>query len=406
MEQYHVFGIDLGYRTGNYEEENLIQRLHYYNSGSTDHQIKGIQYLTDQSGQAFREQVLAYMEQRYGMDLVKKFTGTTEKWEQTETEESDMEKKTDEMTDAMEQVNDSLDASGSQTEGEDVEESPSLPDEENPFRIMQKIKKEGILSVVIPKGKKVSEKSVHLSGQASKRTLKKGYGTFPTRKGLDQTTEKLLYNEYLLKTFGYAFRQDSEPSEGTDESGEKEWQSDRSDALAYELEYILQGKGSDKENLESVLFRLFLLRISGNYGCLAKDMGRVAEAEALAVTISALLLMPEAVEALKQMILVAWAGGESVISLSQLPLLLTDGGSVRGNDSGEGVGYSDYIRMFLFLKSVPEITMRTLDCVEEAFHSKHILFQADQCVTKLEIQNKIIVYKNLSYQYPVYFGYE
>lgn len=44
MEQYHVFGIDLGYRTGNYEEENLIQRLHYYNSGSTDHQIKGIQY--------------------------------------------------------------------------------------------------------------------------------------------------------------------------------------------------------------------------------------------------------------------------------------------------------------------------------------------------------------------------
>ena len=87
-------------------------------------------------------------------------------------------------------------------------------------------------------------------------------------------------------------------------------------------------------------------------------------------------------------------------------LLLTDGGSVRGNDSGEGVGYSDYIRMFLFLKSVPKITMRTLDCVEEALHSKHILFQADQCVTKLEIQNKIIVYKNLNYQYPVYFGYE
>lgn len=49
---------------------------------------------------------------------------------------------------------DSLDAPGSQTEGEDMEEGPSLPDEENPFRIMQKIKKEGILSVVVPKGKK------------------------------------------------------------------------------------------------------------------------------------------------------------------------------------------------------------------------------------------------------------
>ena len=41
----------------------------------------------------------------------------------------------------------------------------------------------------------------------------------------------------------------------------------------------------------------------------------MAEEEALAVTISALLLMPEAVEALKQMILVAWAGGESVMDL-------------------------------------------------------------------------------------------
>lgn len=96
-----------------------------------------------------------------------------------------------------------------------------------------------------------------MSGQASKRTLKKGYGTFPTRKGLDQTTEKLLYNEYLLKTFGYAFRQDSEQSEGTDESGEKEWQSDRSDALAYELEYILQGKDQIKKIWNPCYFVFF-----------------------------------------------------------------------------------------------------------------------------------------------------
>lgn len=63
-------------------------------------------------------------------------------------------RKTDEMTDAMERVNDSLDASGSQTEGEDMEEGPSLPDEENPFRIMQKIKRRNSF-VVIPKGKSI-----------------------------------------------------------------------------------------------------------------------------------------------------------------------------------------------------------------------------------------------------------
>ena len=182
MEQYHVFGIDLGYRTGNYEEDNLIQRLHYYNSGTTEHEIKGIQYLTDQSGQAFREQILAYMEQRYGVDLIKDFTGVTEQWEQTETEVSETEKKTEELTDEMEKVNESI-------------------EEENPFSIMQKIKTDGILSVVIPEGKKVSEKKIVLSDQASNRALKKGYGTFPKRTGTDQMTEKLLYNEYLMKNF-------------------------------------------------------------------------------------------------------------------------------------------------------------------------------------------------------------
>ena len=417
MEQYHVFGIDLGYRTENYDEENLLQRMHYYNSDNTEHEIKGIQYLTDQSGQAFREQVLAYMEQKYGIDLVKNFTGMTEEWEQTELEESEIEKKTDEMTDKM-----------TDTMEKESEESPTLPEEENPFRIMQKIKEDGILSLVIPRGKEVSGKRIQLQEQASKRNLKKGYGTFPKRKGTDQTTGKLLYNEYLLKTFGYAFREDPAGQEEEKSDIEDKWSQCQSGALEYELEYILQGKSSDRENLESVLRRIFLIRMTGNYTCLLQDAGRVTEAEALALTISTLLLIPEAVEALKQMILVAWAGGESVmdlrclldgrkvpfiksaenwiVSLAQLPTLLTDGGSVRGNDSQEGMGYSDYLRTLLFLKSPSEITMRTLDCVEQSMHSKNLPFRADQCVTKLEVQNKITVYKNLNYQYPVYFGYE
>lgn len=425
LEQYHVFGIDLGYRTGDYSEENLINRMHYYNSGSTEHEIKGIQYLTDQSGQAFREQVLAYMEQRYGVGLIRDFTGLTEDWEQTELEESDMENKTNELIDALDQ-NQTNPPEEQIPEGE--ESRPVLSEEENPFGIMQKIKTDGILSVVIPEGKEISGKSIDLSRQVSQRTLKKGRGSFPKRKGTDRMTENLLYNEYLLKNFGYAFCQENQREKEqeqvnmeTDAIGERK-------ALDYELEYILQGKSSDKENLEAVLSRLFLIRMAVDYGCLIQDAGRVAEAETLALTISTLLLIPEAAEGLKQMILIAWAGGESVmdlrclldgrkvplvknaenwtVSLSQLPTLLTDGGSVRGNESGEGIGYSDYLRTLLFLKSSSEITMRTLDCVENALNSEKAPFCADQCVAKLEIQNKITVYGNLTYQYPVYFGYE
>ena len=215
--------------------------------------------------------------------------------------------------------------------------------------------------------------------------------------------------------------QGTESLEGKEKQGQDKM-------LEYELEYILQGKSSDRENLESVLFHLFWIRMAGNYVCLMQDAERVAEAETLALTISTLVLLPEMSEALKQMILVAWSGGESVmdlrclldgrkvpllktaenwtVSLMQLPTLLTDGGSVRGNDTGEGIGYSDYLRSYLFLQSPSQVTMRTLDCVEGNLNLNHISFRADQCVTKLEIQNKITVYGTLNYQYPVYFGYE
>ena len=55
-----------------------------------------------------------------------------------------------------------------------------------------------------------------------------------------------------------------------------------------------------------------------NYICLQKDSGRKAEAEVLAVTICTLLLMPEGTEVVKQLILAAWAGGESVADLRTL----------------------------------------------------------------------------------------
>ena len=48
------------YGTGHYDEENLTGRMHYYGNGQTGYEITGIQYLTDNRGQAFKEQVIKY----------------------------------------------------------------------------------------------------------------------------------------------------------------------------------------------------------------------------------------------------------------------------------------------------------------------------------------------------------
>ena len=201
-------------------------------------------------------------------------------------------------------------------------------------------------------------------------------------------------------------------------------------ALRYEMEYLLAGKKSDKENLESVLMKLFLIRMGVNYICLQKDSGRKAEAEVLAVTICTLLLMPEGTEVVKQLILAAWAGGESVadlrtllagqrvpaiktsenwsVSLAELPLILSSDKRAEVKETEKGLSYKDYLRILLFLKDTKEVTMRLADRIEENIRSlpEKEYFRIDQCVTKLEIENKVTVYGDISYTFPAYFGYQ
>ena len=167
-----------------------------------------------------------------------------------------------------------------------------------------------------------------------------------------------------------------------------------------------------------------------NYICLQKDSGRKAEAEVLAVTICTLLLMPEGTEVVKQLILAAWAGGESVadlrtllagqrvpaiktsenwsVSLAELPLILSSDKRAEVKETEKGLSYKDYLRILLFLKDTKEVIMRLADRIEENIRSlpEKEYFRIDQCVTKLEIENKVTVYGDISYTFPAYFGYQ
>ena len=83
-EEYNVFAIDGTYETGQYEEELLLDRMSYYGSMGITQEITDIQLLTDNDGQAFREQVLQYMESRTGITLVQNLTGLASSWEERE----------------------------------------------------------------------------------------------------------------------------------------------------------------------------------------------------------------------------------------------------------------------------------------------------------------------------------
>lgn len=411
LEQYHIFGLEGSYGTGSYTEDNLISRMHYYGTDGTEHEITGIQYLTDDHGQAFREQVLTYMEQTKGIGLIRELTGLTAEWEEQEIQGKEMEEIQEETAEQMEEVSDLL-----ETE-EDTGTGGQEQISENPFTFMEKISQYGIVSVVLPEDMVISEKTVDLEAQASYRNLRTGRGSFPSRTGMDGIEEKLLFDEYLAESFTNAVPEEEDAGEEKDRS------------LDYEIEYILAGRSSDEENLESVLFRIFLIRMALNYTFLLTDTEKQGEAELLALAISAVLLMPEAVEGIKQLVIAAWSAGESVVdirtllsgkrtalvktsenwqtSLSSL-FRLGDDSRQEGSDIQGGICYKDYLRMLLFLENTDEITMRALDRAEENLRTEQQLdhFRADQCITRLRMDNTVTFHDSLTYQFPVYFGYE
>lgn len=419
LKDYHIFALEGSYGTGEFDEDKVISRMHYY-GGEAEYEVSKVQFLTDDEGQSFREQVLEYMEQRYGVSAVGEFFGMTEEWieqsirgEEIKTEENRIMEEYQDIRRKQEEVQ-------NMEEGTDT---AGIPEEENPFTCLEQIEKSGLLSLVLPAEMELSGRMIVPSDQASVRELRSGRGTFPVRQGTDGIEERLLFNEYILKKFTCA-AMDKENENDREKGEEKE------KSLSYEVEYILSGKSSDKENLESVLTKLFFMRMALNYASLLGDSARQSEASALAVVLSSLLLMPEASEAVKQLILAAWAAGESVVDIRTLltgrkvpavknsenwvlPLsgLFTLGiGSeqVIAEDTSGGISYEGYLRTLLFLKTADEVTMRALDRIEENLDLEYGMdyFRADQCITKIGFNSTARLFGEITYKFPIYFGYQ
>ena len=212
---YHIFAIEGSYGTGDFSEDRLTGRMRYYGTAGIEQEIKGVQYLTDLNGQAFREQVLQYMEERYGLSIIRDFTGLTSRWEDQAIQGEDMEDKEksilDSVNDLMENAqfpeeNDSGDA-GENAVPDSADTEIMLPEgkadveklaEGGPFTCIEKIEKSGILSVVMPEDMELSGLGINSDTQVSCRNLNTGRGTFPVRKGTDGPEERLLFNEYIL----------------------------------------------------------------------------------------------------------------------------------------------------------------------------------------------------------------
>lgn len=397
LEEYDIFALDGSYETGHYAEENVTDRLEYYGQGGLEHKIEKIQFLTDNGCSAFLGQVSIFMEHKYGVDAVKDMLGTASVWGQQGERAEEYAKEEDSWKIHMDEL---------------LEENESeLPEEDNPIAHIGQLKKSPILTLVLPGDQNVSEKRTDGLEMLEKRSRSHGYGRFPDAADENGRLSSLLFGEYLSDHF----------SDFTDTG--------HMGALDYELEYILAGKDSDRENLESVVRKILILRFVPNYAYIQTDSAMRAEAEAAAVTLCTLLAVPAITEAAAQGILLAWAYGESIMDLrsllkgnrvplvkskeswqlqfSKLLTLGTDEDHSEGKDHENGLEYSEYLRILLFLSEKNTAALRTLGIMEQNIRKIHgqAYFRADLCISRMEVRSVCRLRRGIRYQFRTYYGY-
>ena len=353
LEEYDIFAKLDG------DETKFSRRLWFYGAKDMEHEIKKIQFLTDNHGQAFYEQAILSM----GGQVKEVAEIGDISWEEEE-----------------KQVNQKLKGLLSETE-------TTLPKEENPLEWTKQLRQSSLLTLVLENPENLSNRYVKLEELPSHRNLVRGTGGFGETSG-NSVTQKPLFTAYLTEHFPHYLK------------------NEEANSLFYEAEYLLCGKESDRENLEAVFRKILTIRTGVNYVYLLTDQTKMAKAEGMAATLSALLMIPEATELVKQALLFSWSYGESIMELRTL----TDGNHIPVIKTAEtwqldldnllkletedevsssledqkGMGYEDFITMFLLAEDKDDLCMRALDLME-----LKLGIRMDGCVTAVEIKSTL-----------------
>ena len=371
LERYGIFAIEGSYESGTMSEENILNRLSFYGAENIETEIAAIRYLTDQNGKV-------------------------SEWKEQELKANEYGKENIETSKELDQMLES--------------EKEELPAENNPLADIVDIQAQALLNLVSPEGFTLSSKAVKSEETVSNRKLRQGYGTMKEKN--NGAGDTIFFNLYLIDKFGNA----ANKKENT--------------ALDYEMEYLLGGKASDKDNLEYVIGRIRILRFAVNYGYLLTDKDMQMEVDTLATTLSAVFLSPEIGPVIKHALLLAWAYGESLtdvktllagkkvpavkskeswnLTLDGLLELAKNRSIPEGKETEEGNSYEQYLQMMLVLKSKEELSMRALDLVEMNLRSgmEKTFFRADACVSGADFDMTCYMRRGIRYQYHILYQYQ
>lgn len=381
LEEYHLFFLNAGYETGKLNLSQVISRTEHYmkpvlSTGLTKCAvqtcgIEGYRLASDRQGEAVEQQMIRYMKKNLGNAGLEALKSRY--------------KENQEILNGQQEIK----SQGFQeTDSETAPPMEGISEQNNPLEIIRQIREYGFLGLVLPAGVQVSGKVQQAGCMLSERSRENGIGGFQELERTPAVTDKLLIQEYILENF-------STFAETRKQGG-----------LDYQVEYILGGKNSDKENLSYVVNRLLLVREASNIAFLYTDGQKRAELEACASALSLLLLIPEGMVLVQGVLAAGWAYIESLSDVKQLlaggrvPLVKT-GDSWKtqlGNlnlDSGctdrSGMDYEEYLRLLLPFFQQEKLVKGAMDMME--LNLRQIpgkeAFSLDSCIDALSVSFQI-----------------
>lgn len=424
-ERYDLFGID-----GNGRDlTNALETFISENSGSglfsgemTDAVISQLYPLVVDSNRLLEKEVINYMKTAGFTDLV---TEQMKAWITSDTTEVEQKKSTliQELQITQNQAEQEINAASQAAEKEDKEngaqssiDSADTDDkpafaQKDPRKSVNQLMKAGILTLVMPQGTTVSDRSVNIDlqtdGKAGALTdftdiksVTQGMSevSFLSESKKQTPIEKCTFLLYVQQHFKSVVNQDlnqsQQKSQSTSSTNHLKNGRSQNDTvnrnvtcLAYEQEALLCGHMSDADNLLDTVNRMILFRMIFNLSYLMMSPTKSGEAHSVAAALTSAVALPMLEQLVYMLIMLAWSYAEAVVDIKALlaggkiELVKTDASwqlsmenlmnisestlETKQKTSDKGLGYEAYIFILMTISNQTKIENRMISLMQE-----------------------------------------
>lgn len=334
-------------------------------------EVEKIRFATDENGAEIINQAVEYMKYSTQIELISKIYNEILDYDDTSLEKEEIMTK---YHNAKSFVGNEKDAIFSEV---------NLSADNVFWDKNEKVSSLSILNLIVEDTSSISTASFDDKSLYSNRLCNKGnYGV--SKKG--SFLDKALFREYLISIL-------SNYREGKEDS-----------CLSYELEYMIAGNEDEQNNLESVLYKLLLVREGANYISFKKDKAKTDSVHTVALIISSLVGNPELTEPISDLLMAVWVSSESISDVKHIlagekrPFIKEPTEWETGLSANElftketkeydkGLDYCDYLRMFLISENDDVLVSRLINVIEINVreNTEEEIFRFDTCFDACEI---------------------